>query len=73
MTVLPRRGIDTFMPDPFEAAVSAAVENLESALTWLAIWCPHGADSSRVGDYIAADQAREKIMAAVAVLRSRSA
>ena len=65
--------VHTLAPDPVASALAHVVRSIDDALLALAMWCPHGMDSSRVGDYHTADEARDLLERAKAILGSRSA
>lgn len=48
----------TTAPSYESQALSQAIYAIDNALGFLANWCPHGGDSTRVGDYYTADDAR---------------
>jgi hypothetical protein len=51
-----------------KAGLSEAQRGIEQALMGLAMWCPHGMDSSRVSDYHDAEEARELLKKAQAII-----
>ena len=51
-----------------DEGLRSAQYGIEQALRGLAMWCPHGGDSSRVSDYYDAEEARELLKKAQAII-----
>lgn len=46
-------------PRPEEQGLTSARYGIAQALQGLALWCPHGGDTSRLDDYRRAEEVRE--------------
>lgn len=58
----------TLVPSSEERGLSGAQQAIHEALGYLALWCPHGHDSSRAGDYHSATVARGHLESALLAL-----
>lgn len=48
----------SMLPSQESQALSQAIYAIDNALGFLANWCPHGGDSTRIGEYYTAENAR---------------
>lgn len=51
-----------------KSGLAEAQYGIEQALRGIALWCPHGLDTSRLGDYDSAKQAQELLKKAQSII-----